>query len=349
MLSTRRAFFKWTALAGLGLAATGVGTGMAFGQGQGKGIALAIGLNEIDPSHYGTNGKLAACEADAKDMIAIARKAGFQLYGNSGLMLTRQATRAAVRKAFEDAAGQLSAGDIFLVHYSGHGGQVPDRNGDERDGKDETWCLYDGQLIDDEIYFLLSKFKEGVRVLMTSDSCHSGTVARTLETVAAIKSGAFGQQDLLQGRDIPAIPDTQRSDRPNQPDNAAEENKPGAFRTLSDEVLANAYFKNRDFYERVGEQAEAENPKGEAIEVKAAVLLISGCQDNQLSQDGTFNGLFTGMLKKVWRNGTFKGSYRDFHGQILELMPPTQSPNLYPVGKPDVSFWMQQPFTTNAP
>ena len=110
-------------------------------------------------------------------------------------------------------------------------------------------------------------------------------------------------------------------------------------------MLANTYFQNREFYDKVLDEAERENPKGEDVEVKASVLLISGCQDNQLSQDGTFNGLFTGTLKRVWSNGKFKGSYRGFHGQIVELMPPTQSPNFYPVGRPDLSFWMQQPFT----
>ena len=51
-------------------------------------------------------------------------------------------------------------------------------SGDEADKQDETWCLYDGQLIDDELYFELSRFKAGVRILVLSDSCHSGTVTR---------------------------------------------------------------------------------------------------------------------------------------------------------------------------
>ena len=42
--------------------------------------------------------------------------------------------------------------------------------------------------------------------------------------------------------------------------------------------------------------------------MKSSVLLISGCQDNQLSQDSTFNG----KLKTVWNGGTFRGSYRRF-------------------------------------
>src|SRR5678815_3771458 len=76
------------------------------------------------------------------------------------------------------AAKLLAAGDLYFLSYSGHGGQVPDVTGEEDDKKDETWCLFDGQLIDDELYYELSRFGEGVRILVLSDSCHSGTVTR---------------------------------------------------------------------------------------------------------------------------------------------------------------------------
>lgn len=79
--------------------------------------------------------------------------------------------------------------------------------------------------------------------------------------------------------------------------------------------------------------------------VKASVLLISGCQDNQLSQDGTFNGLFTGTLKTVWNGGTFKGSYRRFHTAIGAKMPPDQSPKLSLVGASNPAFMAARPFT----
>ena len=65
-----------------------------------------------------------------------------------------------------------------MLTYSGHGGQVPDVSGEEADKLDETWCLYDSQLIDDELYMELGKFAAGVRILVLSDSCHSGTVVR---------------------------------------------------------------------------------------------------------------------------------------------------------------------------
>src|SRR5262245_49661514 len=111
------------------------------------GIALTIGLNAVDPNHYqGWAGDLVACEADAHDMAAIANAKGFKTM----TLLTKQATRTAVANGMAMAAQTLKAGDIFMLSYSGHGGQLPDLNRDEDDQQDETWCLYDGELIDDE-------------------------------------------------------------------------------------------------------------------------------------------------------------------------------------------------------
>lgn len=44
-----------------------------------RGFAIAIGLNEIDPTHYGTSGALGGSEADASDMEAIPVAEGFRL------------------------------------------------------------------------------------------------------------------------------------------------------------------------------------------------------------------------------------------------------------------------------
>ena len=106
-------------------------------------------------------------------------------------LLTKQATAKNVIAALTKAAKTLVAGDTFLLTYSGHGGQVPDRNGDESkketgeigefpDQYDETWVLYDRQLIDDELYQLWAAFAPKVRIVMLSDSCHSGTVAKPM-------------------------------------------------------------------------------------------------------------------------------------------------------------------------
>jgi hypothetical protein len=52
---------------------------------------------------------------------------------------------------------------------------VADASGDEDDGFDETWELWDECLPDDEIGRLLGGVPEGVSVVFISDSCHSGT------------------------------------------------------------------------------------------------------------------------------------------------------------------------------
>ena len=89
-----------------------------------KGMSLSIGLNAVDPKHYGDwSGELNACEADAAEMSALAKSQGFR----PTVLLTRRATRARVQAELGKAARQLAAGDIFMLSYSGHGGQLPGR------------------------------------------------------------------------------------------------------------------------------------------------------------------------------------------------------------------------------
>jgi hypothetical protein len=141
-----------------------------------RGISIHLGLNGVDPAHYdGWDGALAACEADAKDMRAVAQK---QRFASSTMLLTKDATSAALKAALDDAARSLVKGDLLLVTYSGHGGQVPDGNRDEPDGYDETWVLHDREFVDDELSAQWAKFARGVRIFVLSDSCHSGTVLR---------------------------------------------------------------------------------------------------------------------------------------------------------------------------
>ena len=293
-------------------------------------LSLHIGLNAVSAAAYeGWDGPLAACEFDANDMAALATTQGMK----PTVLLTKKATRAAVLAALRSAAKTLKAGSLFFLSYSGHGGQLPDTNHDEPDKKDETWCLYDGQLIDDELYLELSRFAAGVRVLMLSDSCHSGTVAR----------------DRLP----PPPPPGQRA------------------KLMPDTVGRRVYAAHRAFYDglqaavaRVATkmadpdaalaqvaqvaQAAVTGPAAQATALvgafKPAVLLISGCQDNQTSMDGEHNGAFTEQLLRVWDHGRFKGNYGVFHARIRSAMPASQSPNLFTLG-PAAAFVAQTPFT----
>jgi metacaspase-1 len=280
-----------------------------------KGISVNIGLNSVDPAHYsGWDGRLRACEQDARDMQAIAAAKGF----DTKLILTKDATAEAVSDAIRGAGEHLQTGDIFFLTYSGHGGQVPDTNSDEPADEeagpmDETWVLYDRQLVDDELYSFWGALQPGVRVFVLSDSCHSGSVTRDVFDAAVPKLVEKGMidDDSPRTKDLP--PDVQ------------------------DATLRN----NEQLYEQI----QRSNPDEDDVDVKATVLLISGCQDSQLSLDGSRNGLFTQQLLNVWDNGRFRGSYRRFWRAIGKKMPPTQTPNFYPVGAANPKFDRQTPLT----
>src|SRR3972149_2990897 len=166
-----------------------------------KGIALTTGLNAVSPAHYGGwSGELNACEADAEDMAEIAKSKGFDVK----TLLTKEATRTNVIDGINKAASTLTSGDIFMLSYSGHGGQLPDLNSDEDDAQDETWCLYDGELVDDEIYTLHGKFTQAVHSLVFSDSCHSGTVTKHVYYQSTMRMmGARGISPEIRYRFMP--------------------------------------------------------------------------------------------------------------------------------------------------
>ena len=274
-----------------------------------SGRSLHIGLNRVNPTAYdGWDGQLAGCENDARDMRAIATAQKFI----PKTLLTRAATSSAVIAAIADAATKLKPGDTFFLSYSGHGGQVPDRNGDEtEDEQDETWVLWDRQLIDDELYALWGKFQTGVRIFVLSDSCHSGTATKAALSGGAASPAAFGLSSVARAKMLP---------RP---------------------VQDATYAAHRKLYDRI----QKELPAGSRVSIGASVVLISGCQDNQTSADGARNGLFTEKLLKVWNRGKFAGGLRQFQREIVKLMPPVQTPNYFRAGTVSAGFERRKPFT----
>ncbi|THJ19801.1 MAG: caspase family protein [Nitrospira sp. CG24D] len=275
-----------------------------------KGIAINIGLNFVNPAAYGGwDGELAGCINDARDMNQIAIGLGY----TASILTDSQATSAEVARVIGQAARDLVSGDICLITYSGHGGQINDVTGDEPDGKDETWVLWDRQLLDDELNGLWSNFEAGVRIFVLSDSCNSGTVARMVSFKRKFRSAEFASQYERRVNDAPRV------------------------RAADPEALRANYEANRSDYE-VSQWTHRAT-------VNASVILISGCQDNQLSSDGDANGLFTQRLKEVWNNGSFSGDYARFHSAIVARMPSDQTPNLFKTGIANPAFDAQKPFT----
>ncbi|QQS47749.1 MAG: caspase family protein [Acidobacteriota bacterium] len=288
-----------------------------------KAISLHIGLNSVSPAHYGGwSGDLMACEFDARDMAAIAKASGMK----PTVLLTKEGTRAATLAAIRSAAKQLKSGGLFFLSYSGHGGQIPDVTSEEDDKKDETWCLYDGQLIDDELYMELGRFKSGVRILVFSDSCHSGTVTRA---PMAVPAGPVRRSKMMP----PAVGMRTYNEHKAFYDKLQQDVAKSAGRDGQvdpDSVLAQLTVSSR--------------LASIAGKFKPAVILISGCQDNQTSLDGDHNGAFTEQLLQVWNNGKFRGNYARFHAMIKSRMPADQTPNFFTMGRVS-RFVIQQPFS----
>ena len=234
------------------------------------------------------------------------------------VLLTRKATRAAMLAALRAAAKTLASGDFFFLTYSGHGGQVPDVNGDEDDKKDETWCLYDGQLIDDELYFELGQFKAGVRILVLSDSCHSGTVTRAAIMPPTDRSRRSGRRtDARRGGDahLPRAPGVlrQAADRRRRRRPASRSSTP-TTRSRRSRRSGRLVGRSRSSFDRVGD----------------ADLRLPGQPD--LDGRRAQRRLHRAAARRSGTRARFSGNYANLHARIRARLPASQSPNLFTLG-----------------
>lgn len=129
-----------------------------------------------------------------KDVFYVQRILGKAGYTDVHTLVNEQATKAAVVAAFKKLTIRCVTGDIVYIHFSGHGQQVTDTNGDEIDGWDEAWITYDAylrygskdkgekHLIDDEVNILLTGIRKKIgdsgKLLVVVDACHSGDSSR---------------------------------------------------------------------------------------------------------------------------------------------------------------------------
>lgn len=271
-----------------------------------RGISAHFGLNAVDPAHYsGWQGKLQGCENDATAMASLAQAAGIA----NKIYLTQDATSDQLFADVRSAASSLTNGDLFLLTFSGHGGQIKDTTLDEADGLDETMCFFDRAVIDDEIYLAFNRFAAGVRILVIADSCHSGSVVKVDPPNHTNVDG--GDENWLE-------------------------------RLMPPDVADATFLLNEKLYSTIQNLTSSFSRDS----IPASVLLLSACQDNQLSSDGVPNGRYTSTFLKVWSSGNWNaGGYDDFVADVLSRMPRVQSPGIYRVGTPNISFSKQRPFT----
>jgi metacaspase-1 len=136
-------------------------------------------------------------------------------------------TRAAILDSLDAKARSVSPGDFVYIHFSGHGTQQRDLDGDEADGLDEVFLPADtgraapgtgvipNAITDDEIGAAVDRIRAaGANVWFVLDSCHSGSglragdpdvVARFVDpTLLGVEPGpARSVSDPLTASDLP--------------------------------------------------------------------------------------------------------------------------------------------------
>lgn len=154
-------------------------------------VALIVAVSNYDPSTGWDN---LSSEADVKLVTEALKKQGFKSE-NIAILRDKDADLNGITSAIDKyLTGKVKKDqdDIAIFHFSGHGQQMMDDNGDEGDGLDEALVPYDAPLAynpnenkhlrDD----LLEKKLNEVRLalgnkgslLVVVDACHSGTSTR---------------------------------------------------------------------------------------------------------------------------------------------------------------------------
>ncbi|KAF5376933.1 hypothetical protein D9615_007299 [Tricholomella constricta] len=148
----------------------------------GRKKALCIGIN-----YKGQQNELRGCINDARHVRDfLINKWGYRsgdivLLSDDSKHSRQQPTRKNIIDAMRWLIRSAKPDDSLFFHYSGHGGQTKDVNGDEVDGWDEVIYPVDfkanGHIIDDEMHNIMVKpLPAGCRLTALFDACHSGTV-----------------------------------------------------------------------------------------------------------------------------------------------------------------------------
>lgn len=342
-----------------------------------RGISLHVGINRASVAAFQSH-PLLGPENDAREMCNIAVSRNFE---DVTLLRGAEATfERVVGEISRAAAGpnRLTAGDIFLFTFAGHGSRIPDQGGEESltgepDGKDESLVLFDRLLLDDHLRRVLwPMFEPGVRIVGVADCCHSGSVLHAIPgdpaadvvvqptgggaagptggVVVASSLAGLGPHGGTPRRGVPAAGERFSAgvgDEAAAADEwAGEEGFVSVFpadRGLDDHErrahTERAEF--RAFYRDLGIPSEQDAPP-----VRADLLLMAACRDKAKTKDGSPNGAFTRVLLDVWRNGGSSSDYVTFMENIGTRIR-VEFPDQFPTTKPDVlpAFSSTPPFS----
>jgi hypothetical protein len=142
--------------------------------------ALLVGIND----YAGDGNDLRGCVNDVTNMRNILKD--FMGFTNDDIrvLLDARATKQNIMERLDWMVKNAKSGDYMVFHFSGHGSQVRDRDGDElKDHLDEILCPADlswdnGYILDDDLGKCFEGLPEGCLLEVFLDCCHSGDGTR---------------------------------------------------------------------------------------------------------------------------------------------------------------------------
>jgi len=254
-----------------------------YSQCNGKKKALLIGINYIGQAEA-----LQGCIEDVHRMKGFLSGHGYReedmvvLTDNSSHP-RQQPTRQNMIDAMHWLVRDARPNDSLFFHYSGHGGQTKDLDGDEEDGFDEVIYPLDfkrtSHIVDDEMHMIMvSGLPAGCRLTAIFDACHSGSAL-----------------------DLPYTYSTEgKLKEPNVKLGAAK----GLFSTFSSyerRDMGGMIQGVTDLFQGATGSAQKANKYTIATRSSAAdVISWSGCKDSQTSADAQIGGRNTGAMSDAF-------------------------------------------------
>ncbi|KAK3322875.1 Metacaspase-1A [Apodospora peruviana] len=246
----------------------------------GRKKALLIGIN-----YFGQRGQLRGCINDVRNMSTYLVE-NFGYKRDDMVILTddqqnpmSQPTKQNILRGMHWLVKDAKPNDSLFFHYSGHGGQTADLDGDEEDGYDEVIYPVDfrqvGHVTDEEMHRIMVRpLQAGVRLTAVFDSCHSGT-ALDLPYI-------YSNQGILK-----------------EPNLAKEAGQGllGVVAAYSQGDLAGVASNIMGFFKKATGGEDAHTRTGIATRTSPAdVVMFSGSKGDQTSADSTIASQATGAM-----------------------------------------------------